>query len=160
MPWPPEYQRASIDFEKFMVAARDHAGLATTNMAWNMVAGVLHAMRRRLTLEQALRFADQLPPAIRGLFVEGWRPADPVAEVGTHTEILQEVRALHRDHNFSPDNAIEAVGFALSRVVPSDAFARALHALPPELRTLWSEFDTAAPGAAAGPLNPSGCCGP
>ena len=37
MPWPPEYQRASIDFEKFMVTARDRANLATTNMAWNMV---------------------------------------------------------------------------------------------------------------------------
>ncbi|WP_375574803.1 DUF2267 domain-containing protein [Paracidovorax oryzae] len=56
-----------------MDAARDHAGLATTHMAWNMVAGVLHAFRRRLAPDQAFRFADQLPPAIRGLFVEGWR---------------------------------------------------------------------------------------
>ena len=31
MPWPPEYQRASVDFEKFMVVARDAASLATTN---------------------------------------------------------------------------------------------------------------------------------
>jgi len=138
MPWPPEYQRASVDFEKFMVAARDHAGLATTNMAWNMVEGVLHVFRRRLTLEQALRFADQLPPAVRGLFVEGWRPGDHVASVGTRADLLEEVRSLRRGHNFSPDNAIESVGFALFAVIPSDAFARALEALPPELRELWS----------------------
>lgn len=138
MPWPPEYQRASVDFEKFMVAARDQAGLATTNMAWNMVEGVLHVFRRRLTLEQALRFADQLPPAVRGLFVEGWRPGDHVASVGTRADLLEEVRSLRPEHNFSPDNAIESVGLALFAVLPSDAFARALEALPPELRELWS----------------------
>jgi uncharacterized protein (DUF2267 family) len=138
MPWPPEYQRASIDFEKFMVAARDHAGLATTNMAWNMVVGVLHTFRRRLTPEQVFRFADQLPPAIRGLFIEGWRPGEAVAEVGTASELLAEVRSVRRDHNFSTDNAIESVGVALAAVVPADAYARALEALPPKLRALWS----------------------
>lgn len=120
-----------------MVAARDRAGLPTTNMAWNMVAGVLHAFRRRLSVEQALRFADQLPPAVRGLFVEGWRPGDQVATVGTRKELLEEVRSLRHQHNFSPDNAIESVGFALFTVLPSDAFSRALAALPPELRELW-----------------------
>ncbi len=127
-----------------MVAARDHAGLATTNMAWNMVEGVLHAFRRRLTLDQALRFADQLPPAVRGLFVEGWRPGEQVASVGTRTEMLEEVRSLRRDHNFSPDNAIESIGFALFTVLPSDAFTRALDALPPDLRELWSGVGKAA----------------
>lgn len=140
MPWPPEYQRASVDFEKFMVTARDHAGLATTNMAWNMVEGVLHTFRRRLTLEQALRFADQLPPVIRGLFIEGWKPGEQVAAPGTRAEMLREIRALRHAHNFSPENSIESVGFALFAVVPSDAFARALDALPLELRKLWSGF--------------------
>ena len=121
-----------------MVAARDHAGLATTNMAWNMVEGVLHAFRRRLTLEQALRFADQLPPVVRSLFIEGWRPGNQVSNVGTSAEILEEVRSLRCEHNFSPDNAIKSVGLALFAVLPSDAFARALDALPPELRELWS----------------------
>lgn len=121
-----------------MVAARDHAGLATTNMAWNMVVGVLQAFRRRLSLEQALRFADQLPPAVRGLFFEGWRPSEHIAEVGTAAEILEEVRSLRRDHNFSSDTAIESVGFALRQVIPSDAFDRSLEALPPGLRELWS----------------------
>lgn len=142
MPWPPEYQRASIDFEKFMVTARDRANLATTNMAWNMVVGVLHAFRRRLTLHQALRFADQLPPAVRGLFIEGWNPDAQAASIGSRDDILEEVRSLRHKHNFSPDNAIEAVGFALLSVVPSDAFARALNALPPEMRELWSGINS------------------
>lgn len=66
------------------------------------------------------------------------RPGDHVASVGTRADLLAEIRSLRREHNFSPDNAIESVGFALFAVLPSDAFACALEALPPELRELWS----------------------
>ena len=52
MTLPFEYQNASLDFERFLVDARDYADLATTNMAWNMVVGVLHTFRRRLTVNQ------------------------------------------------------------------------------------------------------------
>lgn len=58
--------------------------------------------------------------------------------------MLDEVRSLRSEHNFSPDNAIESVGFALFAVLPSDAFARALDALPLELRELWSGVGTSA----------------
>lgn len=62
MTLPFEYQNASLEFERFMVDARDLAGLSTTNMAWNMVVGVLHTFRKRLSIQEALRFADVLPP--------------------------------------------------------------------------------------------------
>jgi len=65
MPVPSEYQRASLDFDKFMVDARDIAGLATTNMAWNMVVSVLHTFRPRLDVRDAARFANVLPPILR-----------------------------------------------------------------------------------------------
>lgn len=64
------YQNASLQFEQFMVDARDLADLPSTNMAWNRVVGVLRTFRRRLTVEQALRFADVLPPVVRYQFVE------------------------------------------------------------------------------------------
>jgi uncharacterized protein (DUF2267 family) len=151
MPWPPEYQRASVDFERFMVTARDEAGLATTNMAWNMVEGVLHMFRRRLSTNDALRFADQLPPVVRALFLLHWMPSDQVEPVGAHAELLDEVRSLRPEHNFSPDNAIESVGTALRSVVTSDGFERAMDVLPPELRRLWEN-----PAPFTSPDTPSG----
>lgn len=137
MPWPPEYQRASVDFEKFMVTARDAAGLATTNMAWNMVEGVLHVFRRRMSMPQALRLADQLPPVVRALFLEKWNPSQPIVPAGSHEELLNEVRSLRPDHNFSPATALESVGEGLRAVLPDDAFTRVLDALPPDLRGYW-----------------------
>jgi len=35
----------------------------------------LHALRDRLTVEEAAHLAAQLPIAVRGLFFEGWHPS-------------------------------------------------------------------------------------
>lgn len=137
MTWPSQYQRASIEFERFMVAARDAAGLQTTNQAWNMVDGVLRAFRRRLTVEQALRFADCLPPVLRALFVEDWHPQRSPAPLATREEILEEVRSVRHEHNFSPPNAVEAVVAALRVCVEPAALERGLSAVPDAVKTFW-----------------------
>jgi len=106
MPIPSEYQRASVDFDKFMVDARDLAGLATTNMAWNMVAGVLHTFRRRLNVKEAVRFADVLPPVLRAIFVADWNTDEPSLPFNERSAMTREVQSLRAAHNFAPDTAI------------------------------------------------------
>jgi uncharacterized protein (DUF2267 family) len=143
MTLPFEYQNASLEFERFLVDARDYAGLATTNMAWNMVVGVLHAFRRRLTVKQVLRFSMVLPPVIRSLFLEQWNPDQEVASFGTEEQLLAEVRSIRAEHNFSPQNAISAVAKALRNRVEQEEFARALAELPPEAAQFWSSHGAA-----------------
>lgn len=141
MPIPSEYQQASLQFERFMVDARDAAGLATTNMAWNMVVGVLHVFRRRLSEPQALRFAEVLPPVLCAIFVSGWaqeleQHAEPLPW-GDREALTEEVRALRREHNFSPPDAIAAVATALQRQVDVQALQRLLDELPAAARDYW-----------------------
>ncbi len=138
MPIPSEYQRASLDFERFMVDARDAAGLATTNMAWNMVVGVLHTFRRRLSVTEALRFADVLPPVLRAIFVSEWQPDEPPLPFADRAALTREVRSLRPAHNFSPDDAIRAVAQALRRQVDEAALERVLATLPPGAREYWA----------------------
>lgn len=150
MTLPFEYQNATLEFERFMLDARDLASLSTTNMAWNMVVGVLHTFRRRLTIDQALRFADVLPPVLRAIFVEDWHPNEPVADFGTTEELLAEVRSVRTAHNFSPPNAIPAVAAALRRHVDVAALDQVLSTLPPGAREFWSsEPARSRPGSAA-----------
>jgi uncharacterized protein (DUF2267 family) len=141
MPIPSEYQQATLQFERFMVDARDLAGLATTNMAWNMVVGVLHVFRRRLSVAQALRFADVLPPVLRAIFVSGWAQEldqHPEPLLWTSREALtEEVRALRHEHNFSPPDAIAAVATALRRHVDVQALQHVLDELPAAARDYW-----------------------
>ena len=134
MPIPSDYQRASLDFERFMVDARDAAGLATTNMAWNMVVGVLHTFRRRLSVAEALRFADVL----RAIFVSEWQPEAAPPPFADRAALTREVRALRAAHNFSPDEAIRAVAQALRRQVDEAALERVLATLPPGAREYWA----------------------
>ena len=141
MPIPSEYQQATLQFERFMVDARDAAGLATTNMAWNMVVGVLYVFRRRLSVPQALRFAEALPPVLRAIFVSGWSHelelhAEPLPWVDRET-LTAEVRALRHEHNFSPPDAITAVAQALRRHVDAEALAAVLATLPAPAREFW-----------------------
>ncbi len=137
MPLPFEYQNASLQFDQFMVDARDLADLATTNMAWNMVIGVLHTFRRRLPVQQALWFADALPPVLRALFVEHWDTTQPIAEFGSPQAMIEEVRSVRRQHNFSPDHAIEPVAAAVRKHVDPQAFEQTLNRLPAPARAYW-----------------------
>jgi uncharacterized protein (DUF2267 family) len=135
---PSEYQRASVEFEKFMVDARDLAGLSTTNMAYNMVVGVLHTFRRRLTVNDALRFAQVLPPVLRALFVADWDTEPPPLAFADLQAMTREVQSLRRAHNFAPDTAIHDVATALRRHVPVHDLDRVLATLPDGARAYWS----------------------
>lgn len=150
MTWPLEYQKASIDFEQFMLAARDEAGLATTNMAWNMVEGVLHVFRRRLNVAEAVAFANLLPPLIRALFLEGWRPELAPVPFTDRASLTEEVKQLRSAHNFSPPNAIEAVARALRKSVDQAALEHFLESTSEGAVQFW-----AVPGPGEEPAAPA-----
>jgi len=134
---PSEYQRATVEFERFMIDARDEAGLATTNMAWNMVVGVFRAFRRRLSVQEAMRFANVLPAVLRAIFVADWDFHDPQTPFEQRESLVDEVRSVRREHNFSPDSAVQAVAYALLRNVDTQALIKVLHDLPAGAVEFW-----------------------
>jgi uncharacterized protein (DUF2267 family) len=138
MPIPSEYQRASLDFEKFLLNAREASDLTTTNQTYTMVQGVLQTFRRRLTLAEAIYFAGVLPPVLRAIFVADWNLDEPRREFGDRSEMTREVQSLRADHNFAPDTAIQAVAVALRKNVDNAKLETVLSHLPPPARNFWS----------------------
>jgi len=122
-----------------MVAARDAAGLQTTNMSWTMVEAVFQAFRRRLTVAQAIVFANALPPLLRALFLDGWQPEQAVLPFASREAITREVLSLRPQHNFSPPNAVGAVATALRQSLGDAVFARLLAQLPAEAAAFWAD---------------------
>ena len=137
MPIPPEYQRASLDFEKFLLDAREVSGLATTNQVYTMVQGVLQTFRRRLTLPEAICFAGVLPPILRSIFIADWDTNEPRRSFGDRAAMTREVQSLRAEHNFAPDTAIRVVAVALRKNINEARLDSVLTNLPTAARDFW-----------------------
>ena len=137
MPVPAEYQRATDDFYKLLTDARDSAGLTTTHQAYTMVQGVLQVFRRRLEVNEAIRFLNVLPVGVRALFVADWDVNEPKRPFVDRAVMTKEVRALRPEHNFAPETAIRDVATALRHNLDEVAFDRVLATFPHGATEFW-----------------------
>lgn len=137
MPVPSEYQRASDDFYQYLVDARDTADLWSTHVTYTMTQGVFQTFRRRISLEDAIAFANILPVGLRALFVADWDPQEPQKSFADREEMLKEVKSLREEHNFSTETAIRDVAAALRRHVDEKAFNQVLAKLPAGATDFW-----------------------
>jgi uncharacterized protein (DUF2267 family) len=137
MPVPPEYQRTSQDFYKFLLNARELSGLATTHQVYTMVQGVLQVFRRRLDMKDAILFASVLPPVLRAIFVADWDTNEPKRPFEDRAVMTKEVQALRADHNFAPETSIRDVAIALRQNMDEGALDRVLARLPEGAVQFW-----------------------
>lgn len=135
---PSDYLYADRDFRAFMERAKEVTGHETTSMAWGTLLGVFEVFRRRLDPNERLTFGAVLPPTLRAIFHEAGtcRATIPFA---ARDVMAREVQAVHRDHQFANDTAIDDVAEALSAFVDRARFATALAALGPEAEAFWSK---------------------
>lgn len=136
MPMPWAYRHATKDWDAFLADAQDRLGTPTPNTTYTAVEAVLKVFRRRLTVAQALAFADLLPAVLRAIFVSGWTPEPPVP-FAPRDQLTAEVKALRPDHNLTPDHAIEAVAWALRRHIRQRDLDRLLKRLPNGAMDFW-----------------------
>ncbi|RCG30642.1 DUF2267 domain-containing protein [Sphaerisporangium album] len=61
------------------------------NQSYAALRGVLHALRDRLTVQEAAHFGAELPLLMRGIFYEGWNP-DRVPIKMNRDDLLARVR--------------------------------------------------------------------
>ncbi|WP_245424440.1 DUF2267 domain-containing protein [Sinorhizobium sp. BJ1] len=134
---PMEYRQASADFDRFILDARDTAGLQTTNQAYTMMQAVLETFRRRLDISEALLFASVLPPVLRAIFVADWDLEEPTVPFSGRVAMTREVQVFRGNHNVSPDSAIADVAAALRRNVDEVRLDRVLSRLPQGAVDFW-----------------------
>lgn len=117
------------------------------DQAYSLLRAVLHAVRDRLTVEEATHLGAQVPMLVRGFYYEGWRPAlapndfdtaeaffERVEEslggtpVGTQVDVRAATRAI--------------LGF-LARVIDPGELRHVTGQLPEEIAELFPEPVTA-----------------
>jgi uncharacterized protein (DUF2267 family) len=119
--------------------AEDHQ-LGDRPHAYGALRAVLHALRDRLTPEQAMHLGAQLPMLVRGLYFEGYRLADK-PDVQRHVAQFEDRigRELLPGFPASPGAAARAVFAVMWRELDFNETAKVVSDLPLPLRELWPE---------------------
>lgn len=130
-------RHASRESHALLDDVKYRSGPDSDNQAHTCLVGTLHVFRRRVTVAEALAFADRLPSIPRVIFVAQWTPPQVSVRFGSRTEMTREVQELRQHHNLSPDNSIETVTSALRRRIHPRDREEAMAALPTEATTFW-----------------------
>lgn len=110
----------------------------TRHDAYSALRAVLHALRDRLTPEQAVHFGAQLPLLVRGIYYEGWHLAGKPTDEKQVDEFLERVAA-QPPLQFPRDalgTAQAVFDFVFDELDPGEA-AKIINSLPVPLRSLW-----------------------
>lgn len=138
MPYPREYQRASDEFAAFLEDLKRAAMYGSPHPAYTTTQAVFQVFRRRVSLQDGIRFAAALPAGLRALFVAEWDPAEPRLAFDTIARMTDEARRLRAGHNFVEDDSIGQVSAVLWRHVDPSRLASALAAMSDDARSFWS----------------------
>ncbi|HUK41242.1 MAG TPA: DUF2267 domain-containing protein, partial [Candidatus Acidoferrales bacterium] len=99
---------------------------------------VLHALRDRLTVEEAIQFGAQLPMLIRGFYYEGWTLKGKPRKERHKRDFLDHIaKAFKKDVTVDPHQVCRAVFRVLVRHTSKGEIGDVKHQLPKEFQELW-----------------------
>ncbi len=113
-------------------------GWEDSHKAFMALKAVLHALRDRLTAEEAVQLAAQLPVLLRGYYFDGWSPANKPVKIHNKEELLSYVsRELPYDPEFDPERLLKGVFALLAKRISQGEIRDIKGVLPREFMDLW-----------------------
>src|ERR1700733_9967758 len=97
--------------------------------AYHAMRAVLHALRDRLTVDEAAHFGDELPMLVRGIYFDGLHSAGKPDRARSREEFLQRSNDRLHIASFGPEDVARAVFKVLVH-----------HLAPGEIRRVVSEL--------------------
>jgi uncharacterized protein (DUF2267 family) len=118
---------------------------ADRHLAYHVLRAVLHVLRDRLTVEEAVQLGAQLPTLIRGVYYEGWSPTGKPLK-WSKQEFLGCIRDNFRSPMTvpEPERMVRAVFAVLVHHVSDGEVRNVKGILPKTLRELWPEASAVA----------------
>lgn len=112
--------------------------------AYHGLRAVLHALRDRLPVQEAVHLAAQLPMLIRGFYYEDWKPASVPMKIKTAQEFYDAVKKnFAADQNINSKRLTQAVLQMLARNLSPGELEKLRCIFPPHLREIWIESEKA-----------------
>ena len=108
--------------------------------SFRLLRVILHALRDRLPVDAAAHLGAQFPTLIRGVYYDGWHPANkPVREYTREEFLFHLIEAFSGDQIDDPDQAAAAVFKLLDRRISAGEIKHVKACLPEKIRALWPE---------------------
>jgi len=110
-------------------------GWREKHRAYMALRATLHALRDRLTVDEAAQLGAQLPMLVRGFYYEGWDPSGkPLRERTLHQFLARISREIG---GCDPAEVARAVFRVLADHISEGEIDDIKHVLPSEHRELW-----------------------
>lgn len=99
---------------------------------------VLHALRDRLTIEEAVQLGAQLPMLVRGFYYEGWTLKGKPHKERHKEDFLAHIKEAFKDDlTVRPEPIVRAVFKVIARHTSKGEIEDVKHLLPKALQELW-----------------------
>jgi uncharacterized protein (DUF2267 family) len=115
----------------------DNGDLADTEESLSVLRAVLHKLRDRLTLEEAVDLGAQLPLIVRGIYYDGWQPHKPPSKVHSRQQFVDEVWSSRFPNGVPVERAIRDVFALLAHHCDPGEISDVIGQLPSEIKELW-----------------------
>lgn len=113
-------------------------GWEDRHKAYHAMRVVLHALRDRLPVDEAVQLAAQLPMLVRGFYYEGWHPHGKPVKERPRDEFLAHVTdGFLFDPEADSEQIARAVFAVLARHVSQGEVEDVKSTLPAGVRQLW-----------------------
>jgi uncharacterized protein (DUF2267 family) len=120
-------------------------GWSNKSRSYRLLRSVLQALRDWLPVNEAVDFAAQLPNLLRGVYYEQWRPATTPVKPRSKSDFLGRIdHAFVGDPILHTEDAVRITFRFLSTKIAAGEIADVKHALPADLRALWTLSSAAA----------------
>ena len=103
--------------------------------AYLALRAVLHTLRDRLPVVEAVHLGSQLPMLVRGFYYEGWTPQDKPLKFN-HDEFLLAVASYFREPGVNPMQVTRAVVETMGEHIDPGELAKLVRVLPRDFADL------------------------
>jgi uncharacterized protein (DUF2267 family) len=115
------------------------AGLTDEAAALGVLRAVLHQLRDRLTVEEAVDLAQQLPIVVRGIYFEGWQPKHVPQKIHTRQKFFDQITLKLLPRRTPPASAVESVFALIAHHCDPGEISDVISQMPRGLQELWPE---------------------
>lgn len=134
------FERAVQKADRWIDDLKDALGWHNRHHTVEALGVVLHVLRDRLPVQEAVDLGAQLPLLLRGLYYQNWDVSVNPEKYRHAKDFLEHIRAGLLKHRLEPvaeERLVDAVTRVLSDRISEGELAGIRRALPPEIRSFF-----------------------